>query len=212
VESGRKIFIALGVALVYFSTISPSARVLEWGQKATGQQPYEGLWIFIPHLLFYTTFSAALAGVCWIVLARAGAMAYPPLRISGSVVYWALLGGAVSVLVTLAFLLAIGLGHLGWLGFDGWKIAGNVFSNFYEEFIYRGFLLAGLTVLFGFWPAAILSSLAFGFSHDQYPLALQMLVAGVGVFWCWIVRRTRSIWAAWGAHMVADIVIDVIWG
>jgi hypothetical protein len=25
-----------------------------------------------------------------------------------------------------------------------WKIAGNVFSNFYEEFVYRGFMLVAL--------------------------------------------------------------------
>jgi membrane protease YdiL (CAAX protease family) len=35
---------------------------------------------------------------------------------------------------------------------------------------------------------------------------------GVSVLWCWLVRRTRSLWAAWGAHMVLDVVIDAIWG
>lgn len=180
--------------------------------KLTGSQPYEGVWIFIPHLLFYTTFTASLAAVCWIILARAGAMPYPALRISRSAVVWGLLGGAATTVATMAFLFVLGLGHFGWLGFDGWTIAGNVFSNFYEEFISRGFLLTGLTVLFGFWPAAVLSSLAFGFGHDQYPLTLQLFVAGVAVFWCWLARRTRSIWAPWGAHMVADIVIDLFWG
>jgi membrane protease YdiL (CAAX protease family) len=208
----RKLLVALGVALVYFSTFSASDWLRGAAQNLAGPHPYEGLWIFIPHLLFYTTFTAALAGLCWMGLARKGAMDWPPMVVSKSVILWALLGGAASVLATLGFLHVLGMGQFGWLGFDGWKIAGNAFSNFYEEFIYRGFLLAGLTVLFGFWPAAVLSSLAFGFSHDQYPLAVQLFVAGVGVFWCWIVRRTRSIWAAWGAHMLADVVIDAIWG
>lgn len=207
-----KVFVALGLALVYFSTFQPSDRVLAWALQISGHQPYEGVWIFIPHLLFYSTFSAVVAAACWIGLARAGAMDGPPLGVSRSVVLWSLLGGAASIAATLAFLAAMGMGQLSWPGPDGWKIAGNVFSNFYEEFLYRGFLLAGLTVLVGFWPAAILSSLAFGFSHDQYPPALQLFVAGVGVFWCWLVRRTRSIWAAWGAHMVADVVIDSVWG
>ena len=35
----------------------------------------------------------------------------------------------------------------------------------YEEFVFRGFLLAALTAVFGFWPAAILSSLAFGAAY-----------------------------------------------
>jgi membrane protease YdiL (CAAX protease family) len=208
----RKILTGIGVTLVYLSTLHPSDWVRDTAQNLTGSQPYEGLWVFIPHLLFYTTFTATLAGVCWIILARAGAMPWPLLRVSRSAIVWALLGGAVTVLATVAVLFASGLGDFGWRGFDGWSIAGNVFSNFYEEFINRGFMLAGLTVLFGFWPAAVVSSLIFGFGHEQYPIGLQLFVACAGVFWCWIVRRTRSIWAAWGAHMMADIVIDMIWG
>jgi membrane protease YdiL (CAAX protease family) len=210
-KSGRKAWVALGVALVYVSTFHPSDWIRLTAQAITGPRPYEGVWIFIPHLLFYCTFTAMLAGACWIVLARAGAMDYPPLRVSKSVVTWGLLGGAASVLASLAFLHATGMGELGWTGFDGWKIAGNVFSNFYEEFIYRGFLLAGLTILVGFWPAAILTSLAFGFGHEQYPLMLQLFITGTSLVWCWIVQRSRSIWAAWGAHMIVDIVIDAIW-
>ena len=208
----RKLWVAVGVALVYFSTFHPSDWVRNTAQAMAGPHPYEGVWIFIPHLLFYCTFTAMLAGACWIALARAGVMDYPTLRISKSVVVWALIGGAASILASLVFLYAAGMGEPRWIGFDGWKIAGNVFSNFFEEFIYRGFLLAGLTILVGFWPAALLTSLAFGFSHDQYPLALQLFIAATSLFWCWIVRRSRSIWAAWGAHMLVDIVIDAIWG
>ena len=208
----NKAWIALGVGLVYSSTFGPSDRVRAMAQAIAGPHPYEGLWILIPHLLFYTTFTAALAGLCWAGLARKGVMDGPPLAISKPVLVWALLGGAASVLASLAFLSASDMGQLTWVGFDGWKIAGNAFSNFYEELIYRGFLLAGLTALVGFWPAAVLTSIAFGLSHDQYPLALQGLIMGVSVLWCWLVRRTRSLWAAWGAHMVLDVVIDAIWG
>jgi membrane protease YdiL (CAAX protease family) len=212
VTANRKIVAGLAVALVYFSTFGPSDWVLNAAQNFAGPHPYEGVWIFIPHLLFYTTFAAVVAAISWVIAVQAGAMDYPSFRISRSVVVWALVGGAASVLASMAFLTALGFGKLTWVGLDGWKIAGNVFSNFYEEFIYRGLLLAGLTVLVGFWPAAILSGLAFGFSHDQYPLALQLMIAGVSVSWCWLVRRTRSLWAAWGAHMVVDVVLDAIWG
>jgi membrane protease YdiL (CAAX protease family) len=208
----RKVWVALGVAGVYFSTFHPSDWVRNAAQAIAGPHPYEGVWIFIPHLLFYCTFSALLAGACWIALARACAMDDPALRISKSVVLWGLIGGMASILASLVFLQLAGYGALKWIGFDGWKIAGNVFSNFFEEFIYRGFLLAGLSVLFGFWPAAVLSSLAFGFSHDQYPLALQLFIAATSVGWCWLVRRSRSLWTAWGAHMLVDVVIDAIWG
>lgn len=212
VTPSHRAWVAVAVALVYLSTFHPSDWVRATAQSIAGPHPYAGVWIVIPHLLFYCTFTAVLAGACWLALARAGAMDHSPLRISKSVVAWGLIGGAASVLASLVFLHAAGMGELRWLGFDGWKIAGNVFSNFFEEFIYRGFLLAGLTVLVGFWPAALLSSLAFGFGHDQYPLALQLFIAATSVGWCWLVRRSRSLWAAWGAHMIVDIVVDVIWG
>jgi membrane protease YdiL (CAAX protease family) len=207
----RKHWLALGVALVYFSTFHPSDWVRSTAQAIAGPRPYEGVWILIPHLLFYCTFTALLAGACWITLARAGAMDHPPLRISTSVLVWGLAGGVASTLASFAFLHLAGMGELGWIGPDGWKIAGNVFSNFFEEFIYRGFLLAGLTILVGFWPAALLTSLAFGFSHEQYPLALQLFITATSLLWCWIVRESRSLWAAWGAHMIVDVVIDAVW-
>lgn len=210
--NSRKTSIALGIVLVYLSTLQPSIWVRDWAQALAGPHAYEGVWIFIPHLLFYCTFSAAVAGACWFALAKSGAMDFQVLRVSRAAVAWGLIGGVASVIASAAFLHAFELGEPAWRGFDGWKIAGNVFSNFYEEFIYRGFLLAATTLLVGFWPAAILTSLAFGFSHDQYPLALQLFIACTGVFWCWIVRRSRSLWAAWGAHMIVDVVIDALWG
>ena len=208
----RKAWVAAGVAAVYFGTFHPSDWVRTTAQAIAGPHPYEAAWVFIPHLLFYSTFAALLAGVCWIALARADAMEAPPLTVSKPVVIWALAGGMVSVLASLVFLSFAGMGRLGWIGFDGWTIAGNLFSNFFEEFIYRGFLLCGLTILIGFWPAALLTSLAFGISHEQYPLALQLFITGTSVFWCWIVRESRSLWAAWGAHMIVDVVIDATWG
>jgi len=64
-------------------------------------------------------------------------------------------------------------GHAGPRERDSLDCGGNVtlalvhvpageFVMGYEEFVFRGFLLAALTAVFGFWPAAILSSLAFG--------------------------------------------------
>ncbi len=207
-----KAWVIAAIAMVYLSTFAPSDWVRDAAIGATGNQPYEGVWIFIPHLLFYTTFSAILAGACWFGLTRAGHLPRPPFAISKSVLTWAAMGGVVSIAATLGFLHFVDMGGPKWVGLDGWKIAGNAFSNAYEELIYRGFLLAGLTVLIGFWPAAIVSSIVFGLTHDQYPLSLQVLIMGVSVGWCWLVRRTKSLWAAWGAHMLVDIVVDAVWG
>jgi hypothetical protein len=125
VKSYGKVWVALGVVLVYLSTFHPSDWVRITAQTITGPHPYVGVWILIPHLLFYCTFTALLAGACWIALARAGAMQPPPLKISKSVLLWGLAGGAISVLASLVFLYAAGMGQLNWVGFDGWKIAGR---------------------------------------------------------------------------------------
>jgi membrane protease YdiL (CAAX protease family) len=65
-----------------------------------------------------------------------------------------------------------------------------------------------LTAVFGFWPAAILSSVAFAATHAQYPLAFQAVIAVLSLIWCWIVKRTDSIWSAWIAHMGLDWIVD----
>lgn len=204
--------LAIGAGIVYGSTFRPSEWVRDGALSLIGPRPYEGIWILIPHLLLYGTMTAALAAICWTILARSNAMPPPGLGSSKPVLAWAMIGGIASVIASLLFLWAAGVGRLTWVGFDGWKFAGNLFSNFYEEFVYRGFLLVALTRLIRFWPAAVLSSLAFGLGHEQYPLSLQLFIAVVSIGWCWIVRRTGSIWSAWGAHMVVDIVIDAMWG
>ncbi|MDQ6929421.1 MAG: CPBP family intramembrane metalloprotease [Candidatus Eremiobacteraeota bacterium] len=124
---------------------------------------------------------------------------------------WGSLGGIISAVVALGALYLLNpRGALHWIGFDVWKLAGNFFSNFYEEFIYRGFLLVALTALFGFWPAAVASSALFGFSHAQYPMPLQVLVSLLGFFWCWILRKAKTLWAQYTSHMVLDIVVDAV--
>lgn len=207
----RKLLIAGAVALVYFSEFYLGDKVRIAAQTAVGPHPYEGLWIFIPHLLFYSTFTAAIAGLCWFGLARADAISGEWFRPTRSAALWGCLGGVISAAICVAFLHFAGMGEPS-LGMpNGWEFAGNVFSNFYEELIYRGFLLAGLTVLIGFWPAAILTSITFGLTHEQYPPMFQALIAFTSLGWCWIVRRSKSLWAAWGAHMLLDNIVDLIW-
>ena len=99
-----------------------------------------------------------------------------------------------------------------WIDPVPWKIAGNVFSNFYEEFVYRGFMLAALAAAIGFWPAAIISSAMWGYTHSQYPLSLQALIMAVGVYFSWLMRKAQSLWTPYASHMVLDIVGDSLIG
>ena len=211
-QLNRKLWIAGGIALVYFSEFYFGNHIRIAAQTQIGPKAYEGLWIFLPHLLLYSTFTAAVAGLCWFGLTRAGAMTGEWFRPTRPAAAWGMIGGLISAAACVAFLHVSGMGEPSWAGLDAWEVAGNLFSNFYEELIYRGFLLAGLTVLIGFWPAAVLTSITFGLTHEQYPPMLQGLIAITSFGWCWIVRRSKSLWAAWGAHMLLDMIVDAIWG
>ena len=77
----------------------------------------------------------------------------------------------------------------------------------YEEFFFRGYLQFTLTSGIGFWPAAVLLSLAFGAVHLRNPGegpigALSIFVTGM--FLCLTLRRTGTLWFAIGWHAAYD--------
>jgi membrane protease YdiL (CAAX protease family) len=179
--------------------------------RAFGNPPYQGVWLLIPHLFLYTTLQALVCFVLWSLLARAGWM--PPLRPSlrWRTFAWGVLAGLVSVAITVAFFFATGqAGAFHAPRVDAWNAAANIFSNFYEEYVYRGFILAALTAALGFWPAALLSSIAFGATHQQYPLSLQALIAAVAILWAWVGKRGGGLLAPYTAHMILDWIMDPI--
>jgi len=115
--------------------------------------------------------------------------------------------------LVLVVLIATGQGSaIRWIDPDPWSLAGNVFSNFYEEFIFRGFLLAALAAVIGFWPAAGVTSALWAATHTQYPLSLQLTIFATGMLLAWVVQSARTIWAPYGAHMVMDVVLDSLVG
>lgn len=77
-----------------------------------------------------------------------------------------------------------------------------------EEFTFRGAALATLADGIGFWPAAFITSAIFGLIHlvakpnegwfDPISVALY------GLFWCFTLRRTGSLWFAVGFHAASD--------
>jgi membrane protease YdiL (CAAX protease family) len=198
---------------VYLIGLWPSWWLRDTVLRAAGFPAYAGLWKFLPHLLLYSTLPALAAGVAWIAFARAGVIESPLLgrgyRPFGKVLIVAF-GAIVLVLVVLT---ATGQGSaIRWIDPDPWSIAGNAFSNFYEEFIFRGFLLTALAAVIGFLPAAVVTSALWAATHTQYPLSLQLTIFVVGVLLSWIARNARTLWAPWGAHMIMDVVLDSLVG
>jgi membrane protease YdiL (CAAX protease family) len=77
----------------------------------------------------------------------------------------------------------------------------------FEEFCFRGYALFTLTTGSGFWPAALASSLLFGYVHHGNPgeTWLGAFNAGlVGLLFCLMLRRTGDLWMAIGFHGAWD--------
>ena len=130
---------------------------------------------------------------------------------SGAALAWGVGAGLVSIAVLVGFFLATGqAGAFHAPRVDPWLAAANIFSNFYEEYVFRGFILVALTAALGFWPAALLSSVAFGATHAQYPLELQALIAVLALLWAWAGKKGDGLLAPYAAHMTLDWLIDPV--
>jgi uncharacterized protein len=76
-----------------------------------------------------------------------------------------------------------------------------------EEFRARGYALYTLTSGIGFWPAAIISSAYFGYSHhgNSGEDWIGLFNAGAfGLLLCFLLRRTGNLWLPIGFHMAFD--------
>ncbi|HXN22629.1 MAG TPA: type II CAAX endopeptidase family protein [Candidatus Dormibacteraeota bacterium] len=76
-----------------------------------------------------------------------------------------------------------------------------------EEFLFRGYTQFTLASGIGFWPAAVLLSIAFGavhlFNKGEGPLGALSVVV-IGLFFCLTLWRTGSLWFAVGMHASFD--------
>jgi uncharacterized protein len=130
--------------------------------------------------------------------------------------FWqgALWGFAASLLVIIL------LRVFGAVSFEGAALHGQTFLKFAllwvaaflllgfaEEFVYRGYSQTTLSDGMGFWPAAVLLS-AIGAVHYFFkPMENWMdgLSVGLfGLFWCFTLRRTGTLWFAIGFHTTSD--------
>ena len=204
----KAVVLAAAVA-VFLVNGKPSEMLRDAVLTGFGKPAYEGVWILIPHMFLYSTLTAAGAMAAWLGLSRKGWVAKPwfagpTLRSTAA----AVVVGLVLAAISLGYIHFAMAGAIHEFRFDPWLAGANLFSNLFEEVIFRGFLLAALAAVFGFWPGAILSSIAFGAVHNQYPIELQVLVGTGGLAWCWLVRTYKSLWAPWVSHMVLDLVVD----
>lgn len=109
--------------------------------------------------------------------------------------------------------------------FGGFKISGFALSGsdwivypllwllvmllvgFVEEAAFRGYPLFALSEGIGFWPAAIVMTLLFGAAHLNKPNENAIDISSIlfiGLFLCFTLWRTGSLWLAAGFHFAFD--------
>lgn len=223
VEPARPSVVARGVvlavaSLAYGTWRWPGYAWREWFRAQFGYPAYRGPWLTVEHVLLYTTLCAAVSAVAWSLLARRYGMDSPgeALRIPSAraTLGWGVgvgLAGTALVLVFFAVLIKAGALPANAVHYrppNGWSVLGNLFSNFYEEFIYRGLWLSALAFAFrSRWAGAVGSSIIFGLSHSQYPLMMQAMIAVCSLLFC-VARYRGSLWAPYIAHQLSDMILD----
>ncbi len=131
--------------------------------------------------------------------------------LTGTGILWGL--AAISLLmVALRGANAFTFGHLALHGARIVKFAAYwavmfLLVGLFEEFWLRGYTQYTLARGFGFWPAALVLSCAFGLIHlrndgEHWPGSLA--AAFIGFFFCLTLRRTGSLWFAVGFHGAWD--------
>jgi len=181
-----------------------------------GHPAYGGAWLVVEHALLYSTIPALSALLAWWLLARRQLM--PPPRESFSLgahprrsLLAGLAGGLVVSVLVLGVIAASGAAPLHAPRFDSWSGLGNLFSNLWEEIWFSGFILLALVAATGRrWAGVVVTSLVFAAIHTQYPLGFKALifvnVALMGSVRLW----TGSLWTAWIAHQLSDLIIDAL--
>jgi len=131
--------------------------------------------------------------------------------------------GFAPVTLVMAAAWAAGFVHVDGLALHGaafWNflalwLAGMLMVGLDEELQFRGYAMASLTRGIGFWPTAVLLSLAFGADHmskpdENVPDILNIVL--LGLFVAYSVRRTGDLWFAIGFHAAFDFFALAFYG
>ncbi len=118
---------------------------------------------------------------------------------------YGLLVGVGFALLVIGLSLATGEGELQPL-FDWNAVGVNLFSNLWEEIIFRGMLLQVIRKHLGVRTAMVWTSVLFGLAHGINPKGF--FIALTCWTWAWAVLKSRSLWAGWITHQVSDMLID----
>jgi CAAX protease family protein len=125
--------------------------------------------------------------------------------------YGCLFWGFLPISLALLVLRACGVFFFGNLALHGWQIlqCGAIwalvflFVGLVEEFVTRGYVLQTLADGIGFWPAAVIMAIVFGYGHMGNPGETRIGIVATclfAIFACATIWRTGNLWLAVGAH------------
>ena len=186
-------------------------RILKAGQKGTLSPLYE--LVFETALIAGMFFSATIMSK----IERRGLGEYglPLPKAFGKLFWQGVLWGLIFECLEMLGIYSFGGFSLGNRVLSGWSLplyalgwgVGFVLVGIAEEFLFRGYAQFTLGQGIGFWPSAICLSALFGALHlgnvgESWPGALSVML--FGIFACFTLRRTGSLWFAVGFHAATD--------
>ncbi len=87
-------------------------------------------------------------------------------------------------------------------------ISSTFFSAILEEVVYRKIIFSKLDRRFGFWPAAVGSSILFAVSHYNYAAHLGYFF--LGMVWCYAYKKSGNLGVVIAAHTVFNALYFVV--
>lgn len=133
------------------------------------------------------------------------------------------LWGFLSVAVLVAAIMLSGGYHVRGVALNGGALAQSALSwlvamillGLSEEIMFRGYFLSALSDGVGFWLAALVTCADFVLAHAFKPMenVTDLLsIFLIGLFLCFTVRRTGTLWFAIGFHFAFDFAALILFG
>jgi uncharacterized protein len=206
---GWSLFLYFGMGVVVFFALSSLTRFIP---SRGAVELWQSLFTYIALVI------AALLparGMAAIEKRPFGAYGLPGRGTFGKSFWMGMAWGVVALSALMLLMRGVGVfsfGHAALHGARAVKFAafwGAYFLlvGFFEEFSFRGYTQFTIARGMGFWPAAAVLSFFFGAVHLQNPgeAWIGAMAAGlIGLFFCFTLRRTGSLWFAVGMHASWD--------
>lgn len=200
--------------------------IIPWIEHASGYDRIQNrdLSVLLGHWVFGQLPRVLLCAIVWIIGTRFGLMPSLPQSL-GKGQSWRIVlhAGLIASVILILITVLIGAAD-GTFGFHPYftKMAGDLVSNMYEEIVYRGLMFCAFYGVAAAAPFSLTRDLnkagviagtigscaVFAFGHDQYSVALRMVIGVVSIAFVYPWVKSRSLWAPWIAHMLSDIIGD----